>query len=136
MNSAQNQIILKELIFEGVLSRGPGGQNVNKTHSAAQMHWDYMNSAALTADQKMAISIRLKNHINNEQFLYLRSDEFRDLELNKSRCIEKLLKMLEAAFFVPKKRKKTKPTRSAQRKRIESKKRRGEIKSGRKKVSY
>jgi ribosome-associated protein len=66
----------------------------------------------------------------------LRSDEFRDQESNRKRVLEKLDQMIERAFFQPKQRKATKPTRSSQRKRRDEKRNRGEIKAGRGKVHW
>lgn len=123
-----------EVWFDAMLSRGPGGQNVNKTASAAQLYWDFEHSLLLNDWQKNMVRSKLARMVNNDGLLYLRSDESRDLERNKSRCVEKLLEHLAEAFFVPKKRKKTKPTKSSQRKRRESKTRHSETKKNRRRV--
>jgi len=120
--------------FEAVLSRGPGGQNVNRTASAAQMYWAFEHSYLLNDAEKARLRMKLANMINSEGEIYLRSDEQRDLERNKSRCIEKLLAHVIQALHVPKKRKKTKPTYSSQKKRREEKSRRGEVKKLRRRV--
>jgi ribosome-associated protein len=124
-----------EVRFEAVLSRGPGGQNVNRTASAAQMYWEFENSWLLNADEKARVRSKLANMINSEGLIYLRADEFRDLERNKSRCIEKLIAHVMGALHVPKKRKKTKPTWSSRVKRREQKSRRGEVKKNRRRIS-
>lgn len=123
-----------EVRFDAVLSRGPGGQNVNRTASAAQCYWAFEDSYLLNFEEKARVRSKLANMINSEGLLYLRADEFRDLERNKSRCIEKLIAHVTAALHVPKKRKKTKPTYSSQVKRRDSKTRRGEIKKNRKRI--
>ena len=128
--------IRSEIQFSAVRSRGPGGQNVNKVSSAAQLKWDFMMSDALTEHQKNRINEKLYNYINKNQELYLRSDEFRDLEQNKARCLKKLDTLLKKAFHQPKPRKKTKPTLSSQKKRIDTKRQRGETKRNRQKVNY
>ena len=125
-----------EVFFKAVRSRGPGGQNVNKVSSAALLYWDYQYSRLLTEFQKQKLSQRLSAMINSDNQIYLRSDEFRDLEQNKSRCLEKLSDAITAALHVPKKRKPTKPTYSSKQKRHEGKKSRGEIKRLRGKVEY
>ncbi len=130
------ELILKELWFEFTRSRGPGGQHVNKTNSAAILNWHVESSAAYNDEQKQIILTKLTNHINNEGFLHLRSDMFRDQDQNKKACLEKLRDLLKQAFFKPKKRIKTKPSRSAVRKRIDTKKIRGETKKLRGKVSF
>lgn len=127
---------LSEVQFVAVRSRGPGGQNVNKVSSAAQLKWDYMSSFLLSETQKLKIQEKLSAHINKQGELYLRSDEFRDLERNKARCLEKLEGLLKKAFFVQKKRKKTKPTKASQKKRVDQKRKRSDIKKTREKVRY
>lgn len=98
------------------------------------MYWPFEWSRLLTEDEKNRVRFKLSNMINSEGEIYLRSDEFRDLDRNKSRCLEKLVAHTLGAIFVPKKRKKTKPTKSSQRKRRESKARHGEVKRLRRRV--
>lgn len=124
----------REVIFKAVRSRGPGGQNVNKVSSAAQVNWDLEHSLLFTPEQKARLRVKLAPLMTNEGYIQFRADEFRDLERNKTRCLEKLAELVAQALFVPKKRKATKPTYSSQRKRVESKSHRGEIKKLRKKV--
>ena len=126
----------REVIFKAVRSRGPGGQNVNKVSSAAQMTWGFEHSLLLNEQQKYRVREKLKNMITSEGVLMLRSDEFRDLERNKARCLEKLAAFVASALHVPKKRKATKPTRSSQVRRRDEKSRRGEVKKMRGKVQY
>ena len=128
--------IRNEVILVAVRSRGPGGQNVNKVSSAAQLFWNYLESAGLTDSEKQTIKFKLRNMINSENQIYLRSDESRDLERNRARTLEKLKMILERALFKPKARKATKPTYSSKLKKLDKKSRRSEIKQGRKKVSW
>ena len=128
--------IRSEIQFSAVRSRGPGGQNVNKVSSAAQLKWDFMLSEVLTENQKNLINEKLYNFINKNEELYLRSDEFRDLERNKARCLDKLEQLLKKAFHKPKPRKKTKPSKAAKKKRLDAKRQRGETKRNRKKIDY
>lgn len=118
-----------ELQFVAVRSRGPGGQNVNKVSSAACLYWNYRTSEAVTDWEKRRIGERMAGWINRDHQVFLRSDEFRDLEQNKSRCIEKLHELLRRAFHQPKARKATKPTRASKERKLEAKARRGKIKS-------
>ncbi len=122
----------RELRFVAVRSRGPGGQNVNKVSSAALCTWDYKNSAFHF--DRILLGERLKNQINKDGLVYLRSDEFRDFEQNKRRCIEKLSAMIAAALHRPKRRIKTKPTFASKVRRQNTKAQRGEIKKSRTKV--
>lgn len=132
-----DQVTLRnEVWFEAMLSRGPGGQNVNRTASAAQLYWAFEHSRLLTEQEKIRIREKLGNRINADGYIYIRSDESRDLERNKARCLEKLVDCVRTALFVPKKRKKTRPTKASQVRRRESKSRRGEVKKLRKKIDY
>jgi ribosome-associated protein len=128
-------IELKDIYFKAMRSRGPGGQNVNKVNSAALMIWKF-ESSSYSEEKKQLIRTKLTDQINKEGDFYIRSDEFRDLERNKERCLEKLRLLLKNAFHIPKTRRKTKPTFSSVNKRINTKKNRGDIKKGRQKVSH
>lgn len=127
--------IRHEVRFENVRSRGPGGQNVNKVSSAAILYWNFHASVWLTPEQKQRLSAKLMNRINREGEIFVRSEESRDLIRNKERGIEKLMQLVREALHVPKTRKKTKPTKSSQRKRREEKARRGETKKRRQRVN-
>ena len=124
-----------EMTFVAVRSRGPGGQNVNKVTSAAVLYWDYGASAFLSPEQKELVRVKLARFINSEGRFWIRSDEFRDLEKNKSRCLEKLNNLLISAFHVPKKRKATKPSRASKMKGRAKKERRSETKRMRRRIS-
>ena len=133
MNAKKWQLPYPELEFTFVRSRGPGGQNVNKTNSACQLRWNILSTSAFAIDDHQRILNRLANQLTNDGDLIIRNDEFRDQDANKKACIEKLIQIIEKALFVPKFRKKTKPKKSAIRKRLKEKEIRSEIKSSRKK---
>ena len=128
--------LYREVIFKAVRSRGPGGQNVNKVSSAAQAYWDFRTSHLLSDAQKERLWTKIGHMLTAEGYLQFRSDEFRDLERNKKRCLEKIAALVKDALHVPKKRKATKPTRSSKIKRREQKSRRGEVKKLRGRVDY
>ncbi len=124
----------KELEYAAVRSRGPGGQNVNKVSSAAVLYWDVRASTAFSDWQKSRIFEKLTSTINKQGQVFVRSDEFRDLERNKQRCFEKLLQMLSQALYRPKKRVATRPTYSSKMRKRVSKTIRSETKARRRKV--
>lgn len=126
------QLILPEIRFVAIRSRGPGGQNVNKVSSAAMLIWDFTKSRYLSLEEKNKIQHQLEPYLNADGFLFCRSDEFRDLERNKSSCLKKLSRILEKCFFVAKPRKPTKISYSKKLKRQDSKRRHSEKKSLRK----
>jgi ribosome-associated protein len=128
------RIPYNEFIFEAVRSRGPGGQNVNKTNSAVILRWSPSLSTAFSQQERELLLRKLP--LTDAGELYIRSEESRSQEQNKSTCLKKLVLILEKAFFVQKRRIKTKPTRSSQRKRIEGKSHRSDIKKGRGKIRH
>ena len=127
---------IEEIRFKSAKSSGPGGQNVNKVNSAAHLYWDYSESACLSEEQILTISNKLAVYINRDDVFRLISEKTRDLEKNKQDCLKKLNQLLNNCFKKAKIRKKTKPTRSSQKKRVENKKQRGEIKKTRAKIKY
>jgi ribosome-associated protein len=123
-----------ELEFSYARSGGPGGQNVNKTNSAAILRWNLSASSVFTEVQKERLRAKLFNKLSKEGDLIIRSDVHRDQDQNRSECIRRLNDTLSRALHVAKKRVATKPTKSSQRKRVESKKIHSETKSLRKKI--
>lgn len=124
-----NKIPENELSFEFTRSGGPGGQHVNKTSSAALLRWNILSTEAFTTPQKERLISKLKYSQSGD--IIIRSEEFRDQERNKARCLEKLNDILVKALHIPKKRKATKPTRSQKEKRLKGKKIRSEVKKSR-----
>ncbi len=126
---------IKDFIFEiefiSQRSRGPGGQNVNKTNSSVQLRWSYLESQILNDEQKSTIRRKLSAIINTENVLYIRSDVHRDQDMNKKEVLQRLQQSLIKAFHKPKPRRATKPTKSSQRKRVETKRHKSEIKKSR-----
>ena len=117
-----------EASFQAQRGRGPGGQNVNKVASCALLTWDFEASPLLSAPEKARLREKLARQLNSHGEIQLRSDEFRDLERNKARALEKLAERVDAALFVPKARKKTRPTLASVRRRQEAKARRSQAK--------
>lgn len=128
--------LAKEVEYVAVRSRGPGGQNVNKVSSAALLFWNYKLSAALSIEEKALVQAKLSNIINSENELYLRSDEFRDLQQNKSRCLEKLRELITAALHKPKTRRPSKPTRASKKRKMQAKQIKSDSKKSRQKFRY
>lgn len=127
-------IPFSEMEFTYARSRGPGGQNVNRTNSAAILRWNLWASQSLSAELKERLAHKLHGKLTEEGDLVIRSEIHRDQDQNRSECIKKLHELLKKSLFVPKKRVATKPTRSSQKKRLETKKKHAETKSLRQKV--
>ena len=113
-------------------SSGAGGQNINKTESRVEIVFDIQKSKILTPFHKSLILMHLKKYINHD-CICLKVQKHRTQYENRKLAIAKLTTLLKDAMHdVRKKRKPTKPTKSSQRKRVEYKKKRGEVKRNRK----
>ncbi|AFY01813.1 alternative ribosome rescue aminoacyl-tRNA hydrolase ArfB [Bdellovibrio bacteriovorus] len=128
------QIPFAELDFTYARSRGPGGQNVNRTNSAAILRWNLMSSQVISEQLKLRLQAKLAAQLTEEGDILIRSDVHRDQDQNRSECIARLHALLRKALFVPKKRVATKPSRSSVRKRLDTKRKHSETKSLRQKV--
>lgn len=124
-------IPVSELRMRYVRSSGPGGQNVNKVNSKAILKWNVLRSSSLSEFQSQRILTVLKNKLNAEGVLVISSDRFRDQPRNRQDCIDKFIALIQKALARPKARKKTKKSKSADRKRLEQKKARSELKKSR-----
>lgn len=125
-----------ELEFTYARSSGPGGQNVNKTSSKAILKWSLVAASWVPEDVKERFASNFASRISTDGIVVIHSDESRDRATNERRCIEKLQDMLRRVWLPPKKRIETKPSRSSQRKRVEVKRQRSDVKKTRRKVQH
>jgi len=109
-------------------SSGAGGQNVNKVESKVILHWNVGKSTVFSDVEKDRIRKKLINKLNQEDELVLSDEEERSQLQNRENVVQKLHDFIQDALFVPKKRKKTVPTKSSDEKRIKEKKIRSEVK--------
>jgi ribosome-associated protein len=130
------EIISSELNFKAVRSSGAGGQNVNKVSSKIVLIFDVATSQGLTDEERILLHTKLKTKISQENLLILTCDEDRSQFKNKRIIIKRFFEMLEKALVLPKVRKATKISKSANEKRIQEKKKASEIKAGRKKLDF
>lgn len=125
--------ILKELNFKAIRSSGAGGQHVNKVSSKVELSFDIEKSLGLSTNEKDRLKIQLQSRLTKDHILVLQCDEARSQHKNKKLVAERFLFMLKKTLSVPKKRKPTKPSKSAVEKRIKSKKKLSDKKTTRKK---
>ncbi len=128
-------ISANEVELTAVRSQGPGGQNVNKVASAIQLRFD-IRASSLPLELKERL-LNLRDHrITQGGVVVIKSQEHRSQDMNKMAALLRLHDLLELAVVVQKKRKATRPTRSSQVKRVDSKVKRGQTKALRGKAHW
>ncbi|MBO9687932.1 MAG: aminoacyl-tRNA hydrolase [Mitsuaria chitosanitabida] len=122
-----------ELEVSAIRASGPGGQNVNKVSNAVHLRFDIRRSTlpAPIKDRLLALS---DQRITSEGVVVIKAQESRSLEQNRADAIARLVALVRSVAHVPRKRRPTKPTHGSQKRRLEAKSQRGEIKEGRGKV--
>jgi len=124
----------EQLEFTFVRSSGPGGQNVNKVASKAQLRWNPGKSGLLSPEVLERLETLYPAHFSKEGDLLITSQKTRDQLKNREDCLEKLQKMILQASTIPKPRIPTKPTKGSIRRRLENKEKNAQKKEERKKT--
>ncbi len=124
-----------ELQFEFIRSSGPGGQNVNKVATAVQLRFDLMGSPSLPEDVRLRAAKLAGKRLTDDGILLLTAKQFRTQIRNRERVVDQLVDLLRRAAKPPKIRRKTRPSRAAKERRLESKRRRSAKKSNRRSVN-
>jgi ribosome-associated protein len=117
-----------EVRYRTTRSSGPGGQHVNKAETQVELSFDVAHSPSLTEAQRQRVLGQLKNLVDQDGMLHLTAQSERSQLRNREIVTARFQAVLAAALRVPRKRRPTRPTAASKTKRIESKKRRGQIK--------
>ncbi len=133
MLEVNHRIRIPESEFTFAFSRsgGPGGQNVNKVSSKAQLSWDVTQSPSVPDDIRERFLLRYKRRITKEGTLLITSQRYRDQGRNTQDCLNKLVELLLSVAVLPTKRKATAPSRGAKQRRLKDKQVRSDKKQAR-----
>ena len=124
-----------ELDFNAIRSQGAGGQNVNKVATAIHLRFD-INRSKLPDFYKQRLLNLNDSRITKEGVIVIKSQSHRTQEMNKEDALNRLKELIINATQIQKKRRATKPSKNSQRKRMDSKTKRGQTKALRKNVKF
>lgn len=123
-----------EVEFVAIRAQGAGGQNVNKVSNAIHLRFD-INASTLPDDIKARLLQQRDQRVSAEGVVVIKAQAHRSLERNGIDALNRLRELIARAAFIPVVRRPTKPTRNSQKKRVESKIKRGLVKMLRGRVS-
>jgi ribosome-associated protein len=117
-----------ELHFDFIRAGGPGGQNVNKVSTAAQLRFDALNSPSLPQEVRARLKTLAGRRMTSEGVLIIEARRSRSQEQNREDALQRLIELVRRAAQPPRKRRKTRPTAASRERRLQGKKERGERK--------
>ncbi len=138
MIEVKHGLFINEEEIEWIFARstGPGGQNVNKVETAVQLRYDVAGSKTLPEEVKERLVRLAGRRMTNEGILLIEARRHRTRERNRQDALERLIAFVERAAERPKPRRKTRPSAGSIKRRLDGKRKRGDLKQSRKPVTH
>ena len=124
-----------EIDLQGIRAQGSGGQNVNKVSSAIHLRFDIRASSLPEFYKEELLKLR-DRRISKEGIIVIKAQQYRTQEKNREDAFKRLQQLVQKAGIIQKKRKPTRPTKGSQKRRMESKVKRGRLKVMRGKIDH